>query len=260
MKKEKRFEREKLKKGIYILPNIFTSLNLFCGFYSIVSSINGNFAAAAWAILIAGIFDLLDGKIARATNTTSKFGVEYDSLADLISFGLAPGLMIYLWALKPMDILGRTAWLAAFLFMACGALRLARFNTNVGTTSSEYFTGLPIPTAAGMNAAIVLICTRLSIGGHALNIFALIMLYVLSFLMVSTIKYNSFKKAELFSRMNFNILVVVILVIIFVAAEPEIALFSIGITYILSGPVTSLRLHAKKGAEKPMPSTSENNV
>jgi len=260
MRKKKRFEREQLKKGIFILPNIFTSLNLFCGFYSIISSINGDFTAAAWAILVAGIFDLLDGKIARATNTTSKFGVEYDSLADLISFGLAPGLMLYLWALKPMDILGRTAWLAAFLFMACGALRLARFNTNVGTTSSDYFTGLPIPTAAGMNAAIVLICTRLNFSGTALNILVLIMLYVLSFLMVSTIKYNSFKKAELFTRMNFNILVAVILVIIFVAAEPEIALFSIGITYILSGPVTTLRHYTKKRAERQTPSTSENNV
>jgi len=260
MRKKKRFEREQLKKGIFILPNIFTSLNLFCGFYSIISSINGDFTAAAWAILVAGIFDLLDGKIARATNTTSKFGVEYDSLADLISFGLAPGLMLYLWALKPMDILGRTAWLAAFLFMACGALRLARFNTNVGTTSSDYFTGLPIPTAAGMNAAIVLICTRLNFSGTALNILVLIMLYVLSFLMVSTIKYNSFKKAELFTRMNFNILVAVILVIIFVAAEPEIALFSIGIAYILSGPVTTLRQYTKKRAERQTPSTSENNV
>ncbi len=260
MKKKKRFEKEKLRKGIYILPNIFTSLNLFCGFYSIVSSINGNFTAAAWSILIAGIFDLLDGKIARATNTTSKFGVEYDSLSDLISFGLAPGLMIYLWALKPMDVFGRTAWLAAFLFMACGALRLARFNTNAGTSSSEYFTGLPIPSAAGMNAAIVLICTRLSIEGYALNMTVLVMLYVLSFLMVSTVKYNSFKKAELFKKMNFNLLVVVILVIIFVATEPEITLFAIGITYLFSGPVTTLRLHARKSSEEPKPSTSENNV
>jgi CDP-diacylglycerol--serine O-phosphatidyltransferase len=260
MKKKKRFQKEKLRKGIYILPNIFTSLNLFCGFYSIVSSINGNYTAAAWSILIAGIFDLMDGKIARATNTTSKFGVEYDSLSDLISFGLAPGLMIYLWALKPMDILGRTAWLAAFLFLACGALRLARFNTHAGTASSEYFTGLPIPSAAGMNAAIVLICARLSLGGHALNMAILVMLYVLSFLMVSTVKYNSFKKAELFKKMNFNLLVVVILVIIFVAAEPEITLFAIGITYLLSGPVTTLRLHARKSSEKPKPSTSENNV
>lgn len=260
MKTRKRFEKEKLRKGIYILPNIFTSLNLFCGFYSIVASINGDYAKAAWSILIAGIFDLLDGKIARATNTTSKFGVEYDSLSDLISFGLAPGLMIYLWALKPMDILGRTAWLAAFLFMACGALRLARFNTHVGTSSSDYFTGLPIPTAAGMNAAMVLICARLGIGGHAINMAVLIMLYVLSFLMVSTVKYNSFKKAELFKKMNFNVLVMVILAMIFIAAEPEIALFFIGVTYIISGPITTLRLHAVKRAEDPKPSTPENNV
>ena len=130
MKRKNRSKKVRRRRGIYILPNIFTSFNIFCGFYAVISSINGRFSAAAISIIIAIVFDALDGKIARATNTTSKFGVEYDSLADLISFGLAPGLMMYLWALKPM---GRIGWLAAFLFMVCGALRLARFNTHVGT-------------------------------------------------------------------------------------------------------------------------------
>ena len=149
MRKKQRFEGKKLRRGIFLLPNIFTTLNLFCGFYSIIASTSGKFLAAAVAIIIAGVFDWLDGKIARATNTTSRFGVEYDSLADLVSFGMAPGIMMYLWALQP---LGRIGWLAAFLFAACGALRLARFNTQFGSISSKHFIGLPIPAAAGMNA------------------------------------------------------------------------------------------------------------
>jgi CDP-diacylglycerol--serine O-phosphatidyltransferase len=124
MSRNKKFKKKYPARGIYVLPNIFTTMNIFCGFYAVVAAINGNFIAAPIAILVAVVFDILDGKIARATNTTSRFGVEYDSLADLISFGMAPGIMIYLWALKP---LGRIAWLAAFLFTVCGALRLARY-------------------------------------------------------------------------------------------------------------------------------------
>ena len=190
--------------------------------------------AAAAVIIIAGVFDVLDGKIARATNTSSKFGVEYDSLADLISFGIAPGLLMYLWALKP---LGRIGWLAAFLFMACGALRLARFNTQVGRVSSEYFVGLPIPAAAAMNAATVLLWDRAGFGIEANQLFILIMLYVLAFLMVSNIKYVSLKRAELFKRMNFNVLVAIILILIFIAAQPSIALFIVGFFYVVSGPI-----------------------
>ena len=198
MKREKkRIAKDKLRRGIYILPNIFTSLNLFCGFYAVISAIEAKFLTSAISIIIAVIFDALDGKIARATHTTSKFGVEYDSLADLISFGLAPGVLIYLWALQP---LGRIGWLAAFLFMACGALRLARFNTQVGTISGNYFVGLPIPAGAGMLATTILFFNKLSISGNSFSVFILVLIYVLSFLMVSSIKYNSFKKPELFSK------------------------------------------------------------
>lgn len=239
MKRKKRSKKERLRRGIYILPNIFTSLNIFCGFYAIISSIDGRFCAAAISIIIAVVFDALDGKIARATNTTSKFGVEYDSLADLISFGLAPGVMMYLWALKPM---GRIGWLAAFLFMVCGALRLARFNTHLCTISSEYFVGLPIPAAAGMAATTFLVCHRFGIAGNAHPGLLLIMLYILAFLMVSSIKYSSFKeKPELFRRMNFNILVAVILILIFIAAQPSMALFLLGLVYVISGPFTTIR-------------------
>jgi len=238
MKRKKRFEKKRLRRGIYALPNIFTSLNIFCGFYALISSINGKYATAAITILIAVVFDALDGKIARATRTTSKFGVEYDSLADLVSFGLAPGVMMYLWALKP---LGRIGWLAAFLFLACGALRLARFNTQVDSISSNHFLGLPIPAAAGMNATTVLLCHKLAIAGTSHPVLLLVMLYALSFLMVSTIKYNSFKKPEPFKKMNFNVLVTAILILIFIAAQPSIALFLIGVAYVFSGPITTIR-------------------
>lgn len=236
-------KNERLRRGIYILPNIFTSLNLFCGFYAIISSINGKFVPAAVAIIIAGIFDALDGKIARATNTTSKFGIEYDSLADLISFGLAPGLMMYLWALQP---LGRIGWLAAFLFMACGALRLARFNTQTGTISSDYFVGLPIPAGAGMNAVIVLFCHKIGMSSGAHPFVLMIILYALSFLMVSSISYNSFKKPELFRKMNFNVLVGAILILIFIAAQPSVTLFLIGVLYVISGPFNVIRHFIRK--------------
>ena len=241
--KRKRFEKKSLSRGIFILPNIFTSLNIFCGFYAIIASIDGKYVAAAVAIIIAVIFDMLDGKIARATNTTSKFGMEYDSLADLISFGLAPGLMVYLWALRP---LGRIGWLAAFLFMTCGALRLARFNTKSGSISSDYFVGLPIPAGAGMAAATVLFCHKLNIAESVNSVVILLMLYVLAFLMVSTIKYKSFKKnPEPFQKINFNVLVTVILIMIFIAAQPSIAMFFLGCVYILSGPFITIRLHNK---------------
>jgi CDP-diacylglycerol--serine O-phosphatidyltransferase len=240
MKSKKGFTGGNLKRGIFLLPNLFTSLNLFCGFYAIIASIDGKFLPAAISIIIAGVFDNLDGKIARVTGTTSKFGVEYDSLADVISFGIAPALMIYLWALQPF---GRVGWLAAFLFMACGALRLARFNTQVGTVDSDYFVGLPIPAGAGMNAATVMIFHKLNIGGDAYPVLILVMLYVLSFLMVSSIKYNSFKKMELFRNMNFNALVAAVLIIIFVASQPSIALFLCGAVYVLSGPISTWRHH-----------------
>jgi CDP-diacylglycerol--serine O-phosphatidyltransferase len=246
MKRTKSFKKERSRRGIYILPNIFTSLNLFCGFYAVIASINGKFAAAAVAIIIGVVFDILDGKIARATNTTSKFGIEYDSLSDLISFGLAPGVMMYLWALKP---LGRIGWLAAFLFLACGALRLARFNSQAGTISSDYFVGLPIPAGAGMAATTVLFCHRVSVAGNVNPFLVLVLLYVLSFLMVSTIKYNSFKKPELFRKMNFNVLVAVILIFIFIAAQPSIALFLLGVAYVISGPYITLKHHNKASQE-----------
>lgn len=253
--KKKRFEKNKLRRGIYILPNIFTSLNIFCGFYSVIASIDGNFVAAAIAILIAGVFDMLDGRIARAANATSRFGVEYDSLADLISFGMAPGLMMYLWALKPM---GRIGWLAAFLFTTCGALRLARFNTQFGKISGEHFVGLPIPLAAAMCSVTVWLCHRLGIQDSVNPIFLLVTLYTLSFLMVSTIKYQSFKKPELTRKMKFEMLVAAVLILIFIAAQPSIALFVLAVVYLCSGPFNSIRRYKDIKRRKEMNGEQKN--
>ena len=247
MKKTKRSRRQRLQRGIYVLPNLFTSANLFCGFYAIIAAIQGHFLKAAIAIMVAAIFDALDGKIARVTHTVSRFGLEYDSLCDAISFGVAPGILVYLWALQPF---GRLGWLAALLFVACGTLRLARFNTQTHIVSSDYFNGLPIPAAAFMIASTVLLMYRFGGTGTTKHITIVIMIYALSFLMVSTIKYYSFKQAQLFKKMKFNMLVVVVLLFIVIAAEPSIALFAIVLSYVLSGPLTTLWLRNRQQDEE----------
>ncbi|WP_022668234.1 CDP-diacylglycerol--serine O-phosphatidyltransferase [Desulfospira joergensenii] len=238
-------QKQSLKKGIYILPNLFTTMNLFCGYFSILASVQARFENAAVAILIGTLFDLLDGKIARATHTTSKFGIEYDSLADLVTFGLAPALLMVLWALEPM---GRPGWLAGFLFMACGALRLARFNTFA--SSSPDFEGLPIPAAAAMNVSFVLLFSRLSISPEPFREVILVMMFGLSFCMVSSFCYKSLKKVSLFKRLTFNKLVGMILVFVAIATEPWILLFGIFLVYVLSGPFISLVLHSSKNGKE----------
>ena len=246
MKAKKRSDRRKLKRGIYVLPNLLTSANLFCGFFAIVAATQGHFFKAAIAIMIAALFDGLDGKIARVTRTVSRFGLEYDSLSDAVSFGVAPGLLVYLWALEPF---GRLGWLAALLFVACGTLRLARFNTQVHAVRSDYFNGLPIPAAAFMIATTVLLLYRFGGTGTTQHVTILIMIYALSFLMVSTIKYYSFKQVGLFKKMKFNMLVVVVLLFIVIAAEPSIACFIIMLCYVLSGPFTTLWLRKRSQSE-----------
>lgn len=242
-------QKENVKKGIYVLPNLFTSMNLFCGFYAVLSAVDGRYVDASVAILIGAVFDLLDGKIARATKTCSPFGVEYDSLADLVTFGLAPALVTFLWALKP---LGRLGWLAGFLFMTCGALRLARFNTNASSGKpGNTFQGLPIPSAAGMCVAVVLFFSRFAIEPEPYALGILLMLYALSFLMVSSLSYHSFKNAGLFKSMTFNRLVALVLMLVFLAYEPYIVLFGGTLVYVLSGPVTSVIMaYNHRGDEK----------
>ncbi|MDT8317701.1 MAG: CDP-diacylglycerol--serine O-phosphatidyltransferase [bacterium] len=230
-----KLSRDNMKKGIYIVPNLITTTALFFGFASLMSSFQGDFNKAAWAIMLAGIFDMLDGKVARLTKTTSKFGIEYDSLSDLISFGIAPAMLAFTWALMPF---GRSGWLAAFLYVVCAALRLARFNVQSETVEKDKFKGLPSPGAAGMIAATVLFYYHLG-GSGALpekHITLLLMVYSLAFLMVSNVGYWSSKDMGLGDRKPFSLLVISILVIILVIAEPEVMLFVIGVVYALSGP------------------------
>jgi CDP-diacylglycerol--serine O-phosphatidyltransferase len=233
---------ENIRRGIYILPNLVTTGSLFAGFYSLVSTLNGNYPAAAIWIFLSAVFDGLDGKIARMTGSTSKFGVEYDSLADLVAFGVTPALMVYAWALKPF---GRVGWLAAFLFVACGALRLARFNVQVNTVESKRFVGLPIPAAASMVASTVLffhhfnrLPQELSEAPYMFKRLALIILiYLLAFLMVSNFRYYSFKDPALIKRQPFGFLLLAVVLLIVVAAKPVVMTFTIMLCYVLSGPI-----------------------
>jgi CDP-diacylglycerol---serine O-phosphatidyltransferase len=232
---EKRVEKaESIKKGIYILPNLFTTGSMFAGFYSMVASLNGNFEVAALWIFASAVFDGLDGKVARLTGTTSKFGVEYDSLADLVSFGVTPGLMMYAWALKPF---GRLGWLAAFLFVVCGALRLARFNVQVNTVESKRFVGLPIPAAASMVAATVLLFHHFGWPSSYKRLAIIVLIYLLAFLMVSSFRYYSFKDPALIKRQPFGFLLLAVVLLIVVAAEPAAMTFTIMLCYVMSGPL-----------------------
>ncbi|MGQ9669208.1 MAG: CDP-diacylglycerol--serine O-phosphatidyltransferase [Desulfosoma sp.] len=228
----------------YVVPNLFTTGNLFAGFYGIVSAINGHYDRAAIAILVSCVFDILDGKIARLTKATSRFGVEYDSLADLVAFGVGPGLLMYLWALKPF---GRLGWLAGFLLVACGALRLARFNVQSGTGSKKYFTGLPIPGAACMVATTVLCLLKIKGPDFSpVHIVFLLETYILGFLMVSSIPFDSFKELEVIKERPLPVLFVLVLLVTVVAAQPSVMLFIVFSLYVLSGPVRYVYRRVKK--------------
>jgi CDP-diacylglycerol--serine O-phosphatidyltransferase len=227
------------RRSIYILPNLLTSASLFSGFYAIIAAIKGNYQAAAVAILIAGILDGLDGRVARWTRTTSRFGMEYDSLSDLVAFGVAPGILAYMWGLQDY---GRLGWLAAFLYVATTALRLARFNTlgqssNISSTRNYYFLGLPCPSAGAVLATSVLLCQHVGIFGPVRHVAVLIMVYGLSFLMVSNVRYYGFKEVRWLQQHPFSGMVALILAIMVVAMEPKVTLFVLVATYVISGPV-----------------------
>ena len=255
--KKRRSRRKKwrgegeVRRGTYIWPNLFTTANLFSGFLGIVSSINGDFELAAIAVLASCVFDILDGKVARLTGGTSRFGVEYDSLADLVAFGVGPGLLMYLIALKPY---GRIGWLAGFVFMACGALRLARFNVQVETASKKYFVGLPIPGGASMIATTVLFMSHWNIAVHGSLIgpVLLVTTFILGFFMVSTMPFNSFKEVEFIrARPSFVVFGVILLVSI-IAVAPAFMLFLLLTLYTASGPVrwAAWQLQGKKGFQE----------
>tara|TARA_B100000749_G_scaffold71786_1_gene53974 strand:- start:493 stop:1227 length:735 start_codon:yes stop_codon:yes gene_type:complete len=221
------------KKGIHILPSLFTTGNVFCGFYSFIAALNDKYFLAAWAIVFAIIFDVLDGRIARMTKTTSAFGMQYDSLADVISFGMAPAFLCYAWVLKPF---GRVGWMAAFLYLLCAALRLARFNTTKSDIQSQYFIGLATPAAAAVIASIIIAFEDL-FGSRVHPGFMVAVVYILAFLMVSNIKYPAFKKFEFRKRVSFTRFLLVVLVLYILATIPKIALFIISFGYTMFGPI-----------------------
>ena len=232
--RERRRISPPFRNGVYILPNLFTTGGLFCGFFSIVSTLREEYLIAATAVLVAQVFDALDGRIARLTHTSSSFGVQYDSLSDLIAFGVPPGVLAYRWALEPW---GAWGWLAAALYVTCGALRLARFNVQVETVDPYNFVGLPIPAAAAVVAVTILMYYFLG-GEGATNkhLTLLLLIYALAGLMVSTIPYYSFKGLNLRQRQPFWILIAGIIVIQMTIAAPQIMLFLIFSLYTLSGP------------------------
>jgi CDP-diacylglycerol--serine O-phosphatidyltransferase len=236
MRKKERRE-DSVARGIYVLPNLITSGSLFAGFYSIAATYNGQFEKAAMAIIVGVVLDGLDGRVARMTRTTTRFGVEYDSLADLVSFGVAPAFLVYGWALSQF---GRWGWLAAFLYLICGALRLARFNVQINTVEKGKFNGLPIPAAATFVASIILLFYYLGGSGGFKHLALLLAIYVLAFLMVSTVKYSSFKDLEAFRRRPFNTLVVFIFLALLLAAEPQVMIFLFTSVYVVSGPIGEL--------------------
>jgi CDP-diacylglycerol---serine O-phosphatidyltransferase len=241
------------KAAMHLIPNLFTTGNLFCGVFAILSVFNANYMAAAIAILVALIFDVLDGKSARLTNSTSQFGLEYDSLSDVVSFGVAPGLLIYSWALSGQGTFGVAVM---FAYVAMGAVRLARFNSTVALSDGKYFTGLAIPAAAGVIASMVVFDHHIvRMGAEVKPIFVLIITLTLSFLMVSTIKYRSFKELKFKGHRQITYLVWGILTLMMVAAWPEVMLFVIFAGYALLGPVERMfwviaRAVGKKGAGK----------
>ena len=217
---------------IYILPNLLTTTNMFFGFMSIIFAIRGEYIFGSYAIVAAAIFDLLDGRVARLTDTTSAFGAQYDSLSDMVSFAMAPALIMYLWALQPF---GRIGWLACFAFVACGALRLARFNVQVAQERT-YFHGLPIPMAAGIVASSVLCFKDLELEASR-NVLLLLMTFMLGITMVSSFRYKSFKDINLKRKQPFTYLVVGVLIIISVALKPEVMLFALFFSYALMGVI-----------------------
>ena len=233
------------KKGIHILPSLFTTGNVFCGFYAFVAVLNEQFYFAAWAIVAGMIFDGLDGRIARLTKTTSAFGEQYDSLADIITFGMAPAFLAYSWVLKPF---GRLGWMAAFLFLLCATLRLARFNVTNPEIRSKHFIGLPSPASAVVIASIVIAFEDLF--ATRMNPFIMVMVvYTLAFLMVSNIKYPAFKQFDFKKRVVFSRFLFVILFIYVLATIPRVALFILGITYAIIGPIGLLIKNKKLAAE-----------
>lgn len=238
----------KRRRGIYLLPNLFTTAGLFAGFYAIVAGMQGRFEPAAIAIFVAMVMDGIDGRIARLTRTESDFGKEYDSLADMVSFGLAPALVVYTWSLSA---LGKFGWLVAFVYAACAALRLARFNARHGAVDKRYFQGLASPAAAAVIAGMVWVGHDFTLETMFTKIPALIVTLMVSALMVSNIRYYSFRGLDLKGRVRFVTVLAMMLVFVLIAIAPPQVLFAVFFLYAVSGPGTvALRFYNKQKAKK----------
>ena len=241
-------------RSIYLLPNLFTTGGLFGGFFAIIAASQGRFEPACVAIFVSAILDGIDGRVARMTNTQSEFGMQYDSLADLVSFGMAPALVMYYWALSSLKLDGITAgkigWLTAFLYAACAALRLARFNSQVAQVDKRWFIGLASPAAAGLMASFVWTCTDIGLDGPRMRYVAVAVTVVAALLMVSRVRYNSFKGARgpKGDRVPFVAIVAALAVLIALVLDPPKLLLAATAFYALSGPVVWLRRRASPPA------------
>ncbi len=235
------------RRGIYLLPNLLTTAALFAGFYSITAAINGRFELAAAVIFAAMILDGLDGRVARLTNTESEFGAQYDSMADMLSFGIAPSLVIYVWSLST---LGKLGWFAAFVHAAGSALRLARFNTQIGTDDKRYFQGLPSPSAAGMIAGFIWVSIEYGFNGETLQYGALVLTVLTGLLMVSNIRYYSFKQIDLRGKIPFVVVILVMLGFGIIFAHPPLMLFLLFTGYASSGPILTLILLRRRRVQR----------
>jgi CDP-diacylglycerol--serine O-phosphatidyltransferase len=248
----------KRRRGIYFLPNLFTTGCLFAGFYAIVAAMNGRYEPAAIAIFVAMVMDSLDGRVARLTNTQSDFGAEYDSLADMVSFGLAPALVIYTWALSG---LGKLGWLAAFIYTAGAALRLARFNTQVSTGDKRFFQGLPSPAAAAVVTGMMWVGHDYNADLAYLRIPAFVLTIAIGLLMVSTIRYRSFKDLDLRGKVPFVAILIMVMVYVFISIDPPQVLFFGFLLYAASGPLLTLKhLREKRAARKPPEEPKDSTV
>ena len=241
------------KRGIYLAPNLVTTAALFSGFFAILASMNGQFEKACIAIFVAMILDGLDGRVARWTNTESEFGEQYDSLSDLVSFGLAPALVMYQWALVYMRedgmAYGRLGWMAAFIYVACAALRLARFNSQIEVTDKRFFTGLPSPSGAAIVAGMVWMLHDLDVSGKNIQIPALLMIITSGLLMVSNFKYTSFKDFDVKSKVPHLAILGIVLVFALIQVDPPKVLFAVFFVYTLSGPYNWFKERRKASKE-----------
>lgn len=233
------------RRGIYLLPNLFTTSALFSGFFAVVAAINGEFTSASVAIFIAMVLDGLDGRVARLTNTQSAFGAEYDSLSDMLSFGVAPGIVAFTWILQDV---GKTGWVVAFLYVACAALRLARFNVQIGSVDKKWFIGLPSPSAAAVVAASVWTFHSLDANAFGFKLMMLFVVGVAGVLMVSNIRYYSFKELDLKGPVPFVVLLAIVLGFVVISIEPSVILLLLFGSYVVSGPAMAILNKLRKPA------------